>query len=376
MTQDQHKPIHIIHIIANENTAPYLNWFAEWAVNDNRVKFSFINLFPTKPQMIEDVKLFNCECFWIPYNSANKRKELLRVLFQLYKLIKKLRPDAVNSHLFEDSLLTLGVAKLLGVKKRLVTKGDTAFHYFHTPKMMKFDKLVNRWATHIIAPSSEAMEFIINKEKANKKKVYLIHHGINFSEMSSSSEDHKIELMNKFDLHNKKIIGTVCRYIKWKGYLQLIAAIELVVKKYPKLVFLFVGEGPQRSELEKIIKEKELGNNIILTGWIQKELIPSLFSIFDLYVHPAHYEPFGFVIPEAALNKIPIVSTPTGSAKDLVVHLESGFIAPYYDIEKMAEGIIFMLENNTELFVKKAYEDTIQKYSFDKMYEEYCQLYL
>ena len=87
-------------------------------------------------------------------------------------------------------------------------------------------------------------------------------------------------------------------------------------------------------------------------------------------------EPFGFVIPEAMINKVPIVTTPTGSALDGLTHLESAYIAPYNNVEALAAGMEYFLVNNRPDMVEKAYHSALEKYSINNMWENHLKLYL
>ena len=81
---------------------------------------------------------------------------------------------------------------------------------------------------------------------------------------------------------------------------------------------------------------------------MNRNYIPSLYSILDVYVHAASFEPFGFVIPEAMMNGAPVVSTPTGSALDAIIHKENGYLAEYKNSDSLAEGISYIINNFDE----------------------------
>ena len=213
------------------------------------------------------------------------------------------------------------------------------------PQWVPFDKFNNWNATDIVAISEESKNFILEKEKADPKKVTRIHHGISINHFTTHSEEDRELLRNKYSLHGRKVIGTVARLIEWKGYKQILEAAEIYAKGDPSCLFLFIGVGPQEEELRQIVQEKGLSNNVIFTGWVDRKLIPSLFSLMDVYLHAANYEPFGFVIAEAMVNGLPIVSTPTGAALDAIQHKENGYLAEQGNPQDLVEGIEFLLSS-------------------------------
>lgn len=366
--------MHIIFVISNESSVPYFNWFAEKATQQKKHQFSFVTLYTERPKMIEDVGKYGWKCYWFKYNHHKRKRGMIRTFFQLYRLFKKLKPDVVHTHLFDDSVPALLAAKLARVKKRVITKADTTFHYFYAPKWMMVDKFNNFNATDIVPPSKEAEKFILEKENAPIHKITTIHHGIPPELFTKQFDEVKKMLKDKYQLEGKKIIGTVARFIEWKGYRYIINAIPEVVKKHPNAIFLFVGQGNQKEELQQLAKQLNVLDYIVFTGWIERENIPSLYGILDVYVHAANYEPFGFVIPEAMMNAAPVVSTPTGSALDAIQHKQNGYLVNYKDAISLAEGINYTLEHGND-FKEKGKKTALEMYNFDLMYNNYIKLY-
>lgn len=371
----KNKPAHIVYVMANNTSVPYFLWFAEKATKDERFKFSFVLLHSEKPKMIEEVRQFGCECYWIPFDNKSRGKSIIKAIPKLYFLLKKLKPDVVHSHLFDDSLCAVIAAKLAGIKNRFVTKQDTTFHWFYAKKAVKYDRLINRLSTHLVPVSKECEDFVLEKEGADPNKIYLVHHGIPKDKLSLAKEEYKDELIEKYGLKDKIVIGTVARLIEWKGHRTLIDVAEKAVKINPNIIFLFAGEGDLKEELEQIIQEKNLTKNIIFTGWVDRKKIPSLYAIMDIYIHAAKYEPFGFVIAEAMMNGVPVLSTRTGSALDAIKHKTNGFLVDYDSIDGFVEGIEFLLSSNLKEIGLKGKETAKDMYSFERMWRGYTSLY-
>jgi glycosyltransferase involved in cell wall biosynthesis len=367
--------MHIVFLISNESSVPYFNWFAEKAHQQNKHKISFITLYTTTPKMIDDVGKFGFDCYWYKFDSHKRKLGMIKTFFQLFILFRRVKPDVVHTHLFDDSLPGLLAAKLAGVKKRVVTKQDTTFHYYYAPRWVFADKINNKNATHIVPVSEEAKAFIIEKEDAPVEKITMIHHGIPPKIFTQQSEMYKKELIDKYQLSGKLVVGTVARLIEWKGYRYIIEAMPEVIKKHPNIVFLFVGQGSQKQELEELAIKLNVLQHIIFTGWVDRAYIPSLYSILDVYVHAASFEPFGFVIPEAMMNGAPVVSTPTGSALDAIKHKVNGYLVNYKDAKSLTEGINYTLEYGVD-FKEKGRQTALGMYNFDLMYNNYFNLYL
>lgn len=369
------KRIKIVEIIADPNSVTYFNLFAEKSKLHTDIELIFVCMSMQPSDMINDMINRGCDCYWIKFDENKRITDWIIVFFKLFWLFFKIKPDVVHSHLFDDAVPSMLVSKILRIKKRVLTKQCTTFHWFYAKKAVFLDKLTNKWATHIIPVSKESEKFIIEKEKAPKNKIKMIHHGISFDNLVIASDEDINQFKKKYKLENKIVIGTVSRYIKWKGYKYLIKAAVRLTKKYPNIVFIGVGDGPQFDELMELIKEHNLEQKFILTGWIEKKFIPAVFQSLDIYVHCAFMEPFGFVIPEAMVNKLPIVTTPTGSALDALNHLKEAYLIPYYDVEALEDGISYCIENDTSMMVECAYDKVLEMYSIDKMWEKHYELY-
>lgn len=366
--------MHIVFTIADEGSVPYFKWFAKKAKEENKHKFSFVSLSTKKTEMLNYVEGLEWDAYWIKIDSNKRKKSMVVAFFKLYKIFKDIKPDVVHSHLFYDSVPALAAARFARVKLRAIVKADISFHYYFAPKWVWVDKLNNINATHIIPPTNEAMRFILEKEKADPKKITMIHHGIPQKLFTQSSDEKRAYIIKKFSLENKLVIGTVSRLIDWKGYRYIIEAIPKVIEKHPNAIFLFVGEGPQKEELVDLAKKKGVLENIIFTGWMDRALIPSFYSLLDVYAHAASFEPFGFVIPEAMMNSAPIASTPTGSALDAIEHKVNGYLCKYKDPESLCKGILYTIENGQN-FKEKGRETALNMYEFNVMFKNYIKLY-
>ncbi len=369
--------MHVVHVIANNSTVPYLNWWAERLVKYPDVKFTVIVMYPEKPHLIDEMKAHGCDAHWIVYDQSKRKSGMIKAFFRLYKLFKKLNPDVVNAHLFDDSVPALLAARFASVKKRVIRKQDTAYHWHHTPLWVWVDRFNNMNSTDIIAISEDSKKFLIEKENAYDNKVKMIHNGIPINDFTAQSESDKEFLTKKFGLEGKTVIGTIARYIEWKGYRYIIEAAKTLVEKNKSLKFLFVGYGEQQQELEELVNKNNLSEYIIFTNWIDPKYIPSLYGLMDIYVHAAMMEPFGFVFIEAMANGVPIVTSKTGVAADVLTHEETCCFTGDKDSKGIAEGVEWMLAHPVE---REAMKERIKKiaseqFNVEHMLDEHINIY-
>lgn len=368
---------HVVMIIANSPKPSYFMWFADYALKEN-IKLSQIYLCDNKNEIpAEELNKKKVSVYWFKFDyKKNKIVQYLIIFIKLILLFRKIKPDVVQTNLFDDSLPALFAARICHIKKRIITKQDTGYHIKYTPQYIKFDKFNNRNATDIICVSEETKELILKYERPDKNKMRLIHHGVDEDFFTRYNEESINAIKNKFNLHHKKVIGIISRYVESKGYFQIIEAAKDIVNIFPDIVFFCVGWGPQKELMEKLIKEKNLDKHFILTGKIEYELIPSVFQCFNIFLHAAEYEPFGFVIAEAMFSKIPVISTKVGAAKDILVHIESAYLLDSNKPENIINAIEYMLNCNNQLLINNAYMLAKKYYSKEVMWLKYKALFL
>ena len=147
--------MHVLHTFANNGTVPYLTWFTDRAKREGAPRYTFILMVPERPPMIDEMRNKGFEVIWIRYDDSRRKRGLLRALPLLWWHMLRIRPDIVHCNLFDDSLPGLIAARCAGIRRRVLTRQDTGYHWMHARRWVALDRWNNRMATHIIAISAE-----------------------------------------------------------------------------------------------------------------------------------------------------------------------------------------------------------------------------
>jgi len=312
--------VHVLYVIANNASVPYFNWFAERSLRAEGVRFSFVALYPERPLMLEEMAARGLDAFWVPFDSRRRKRDMLRALPHLYHLIRRIRPDVVHSHLFDDSVPTLLAARLARVPVRVITKQDIGFHIRYAPRVVPFDRFNNWNATAIRAVSKEGLQLVLEYERAPPAKVHLVYDGIPPEVATAVDPATVAAFRDRHRLEGRFVIGTVARLIEWKGHDLIIQAAARLAARGKRWRFLWAGVGDMKARLQQRIAEEGLEDSITFLDWVSRTDIPSLYRCLDVYLHPAVGEPFGFVVTEAMMNGVACAATPCGST-DRTRHL-------------------------------------------------------
>lgn len=151
------------------------------------------------------------------------------------------------------------------------------------------------------------------------------------------------EKVNKSE--NKRIIS-VGRLSYEKGYPFLIESWAKVAKKYPDWTLSIYGEGKEKHELVKMISRKGVRNSMTIHP-LEKD-IQMEYESSSVYVMSSLYEGFGLALAEAMAYGLPCISfdCPSGPS-EIITNGEDGIIVEYKNIDKLAEAIIFLIEDKT-----------------------------
>lgn len=368
--------MHVLHTFSNNSTVPYLSWFAERARRTGGIHYTFLILYPERPAMLDEMRSLGFNCEWIPYNDEHRKWGMIRALPRLWRLMRRYRPDIVHCHLFDDSLPGLIAAWLNGIRVRVITRQDTGFHWLHAPRWVFLDRWNTRLATHVIAISGECKEFLIAKEGAPVNKVSLVHNGIppeHFTVQVAGTMD---EMRHRFGIEQHHlVIGTVARFIEWKGYRHIVGAASRIVERHPVTRFLFCGTGEQEDEIRQLVERAGLGNNVVFTGWVERKAMASFYGLLDIYLHASEMEPFGLVFAEAMMNGVPVVSTPTGAALDAIESGINGILVDDRTDKGLADGVEKLLAMDRQAIGEKGRRTANDLFPFDVMWEGTIGLY-
>jgi glycosyltransferase involved in cell wall biosynthesis len=141
------------------------------------------------------------------------------------------------------------------------------------------------------------------------------------------------------------VVGTVARLFELKGHDDLLDLAPGLCARYPKLRFMWVGDGLLRAKFERRIAEMGLADRFILTGLVEPGRIPELAGAMDILVHPSRREGLARAIVQGQLARCPAVAYDIDGNREGLVDGQTGFIVPPFDRELLGEKIALLVED-------------------------------
>ncbi|MDP3732371.1 MAG: glycosyltransferase family 4 protein [Candidatus Omnitrophota bacterium] len=269
---------------------------------------------------------------------------------KLVRIIKKENVCLVHSHTpLSGTALSRLAGWLAGVP--VITHAHT-WDFMSPNPMAKCYQFLMNWFTsrffcaQIIAVSRGVKREII-KQGVAANKITVVYNGINLDDYRRNRSS--LEIRKEFGLkENQRIIGEVGYLCKDKGQHILIQAIPKVIRKIPDAVFMIVGEdlaqeGEYKDRLEDLAHSLGVKQHLIFTGY--RADIMELMNVFEFFVLPSLVEGLPVVILEAMAAKKAVITTPVGGNPEIVIDKETGTLILPEDSERLAEAIIYHLEN-------------------------------
>jgi glycosyltransferase involved in cell wall biosynthesis len=277
----------------------------------------------------------------VPVSAMGMAGDLdISCILRLRKLIKRGGFDVVHSH----SAHAHGIASLaaLGLRNppRLVVSRRVGF-----PRKKGWLSRLKyvKGADGYIAISRAAMEELV-AGGVSPGRVEIIPSGIDPGRFIALRDAG--EVRGEFGFPADCIlVGTVGRLAANKAQDDFIRAAGIISKAQPAARFLVVGEGPKRSELERLIRDLRLEGVVVLTGF--REDVPSLIAAMDCFVISSIVEGLCTSIMDAQAIGVPVVATRAGGIVDLVEDGLTGRLVAPRSPDVLAEAVEQMLKDES-----------------------------
>ena len=288
----------------------------------------------------------------------------------VHKLKKIIRNNSIKIvHLHSPHAHTLGLlaAKSAGNCKIVLSRRVN----FHIKKnILSRVKYLN--VDRIIAISERVKQALVT-DGLPEEKVDVVYSGVDIQRFQNVQADYLISELGCN--RDKLIIGNIAALTWDKDHRTLLEGARIVVDKFPQVIFLIVGEGPLRREMEVLIKKLDLEKEVKLLGF--RRDIPEILSLLDLFVLSSSWEGLGTSLLDALASRVPVVATNVGGIPEIIKDRINGILVPSKNPGTLAEAIISFLKNRdlARRMAEQGFQLVKEKFSTDRMVEETRKIY-
>ena len=183
------------------------------------------------------------------------------------------------------------------------------------------------------------------------------------------------QLRTKLDIGQDQVLMHVSNFRAVKRVIDVIEIFALVNQQIPGTRLVLIGEGPDMCQLQTRVHGLKLDKHVHFLG--KQSDMPSIMTLADVLLLPSEKESFGLVALEAMACAVPTVGSIAGGIPELVIHGETGFLAPIGDIEAMAAYTIRLLADQSlmQRFKQQCLIRARTEFNSEKIVKQYEQIY-
>ena len=301
-----------------------------------------------------------------------------QILHMLIKLLKKQQPSIVHTHRGKENILGSIAAFIAGGTASLRTAHGAPEHHpswrqYRKRIIYMLDWLCGRYLQRkIIAVSNDLASLLESNFPANQ--ICVIENGIDLELTQKSQQPHTSGGIGR-DTFRVGLAGRLAPVKRVDIFIQTAAHL---LKNYPgfNASFHIYGNGPMRSELERL--SRELGTNELISFEGHSDDILKDLQKLDVLVMTSDHEGLPMILLEAMALQIPIIAHAVGGIPQLLDHGASGILVKSQDEAIYAReifGLIYDSETRSKI-TGNALQHVIKNNSDLKLASSYNDVYM
>lgn len=370
------KVLHLIRLAEGGMKEHFLNLVK----NLNQDRFSLFAAGPFSQDTANDLKQSGIAVYSVPMARNIQPLKDLASLIAIKRILQREKIDLIHLHGSKAALLGRLAAQIARTRSSIFTVHNFILdNYKSRSKKMLFtfiEQCLAHSTSKIITVSEALKKELMEKQQLPPEKVITIYNGIELEKFPLTLPN--LNLKEKLGLPpNSIVVGTVSRLIPEKGLQYLLQSAYQIKKEAQEkeIVFLIVGEGPYRANLEKMCLTMELGDRVFFTGY--RTDIQGLLGLMDVFVLPSLSEGLGVALLEAMAMGKPVIGSQVGGIPEVIEDGINGYLVPPADSLALTFSILRLISGKEQLKVveKEARKIIEERFSLKKMVERVEKVY-
>lgn len=250
------------------------------------------------------------------------------VVPRLGRLLGRLRPDVVHTHLRKSDLTGQLAAAWAGVPVRLSTLHNLA-PWRRNPLLSLLARTLTSRCQCFIACGRRVRDYTCETTGLPLERTRIVENGVDVRRFDPARVERTVGDAGR-------TIGIVGRLQPAKGHRHFLEAACLLERRLPGSRFLVVGDGPLRAELEREAARLGLGSRVVFTGLVS-DPVPVVGAL-DLFTLASLSEGLPVALLEAMSLARPVVATAVGGVPDVIADGCNGLLIPPADPAGLARA--------------------------------------
>lgn len=256
--------------------------------------------------------------------------------------LRELKPDIVHTHSSKAGIIGRRAAWSVGVPAVHTIHG-ASFHTGQSTLAYNAYRWLERraapWTSAFISVCDAMTEHYVRAGIAPRERFTTIYSGMDVEPFLHPPRPRE-EVRRELDLQPHQVaIAKVARLFHLKGHEFLIRAAKIICDRHPEAVFVLIGDGLLRENIEREIAALGIADRFRFTGLVPPSRIPELIHAADIVAHTSVWEGLARVLPQALISGRPVVSYDIDGAREVCLPGETGFLLPPESVEELADAL-------------------------------------
>ncbi len=293
-----------------------------------------------------------------------------KAISRVTRELRKTDCDLLHTHLAYAQTVGRVIGHYLGISPIVGTYHDVPANYTRSWWLRAIETATRSLDTQAVGVS-EGMSQEFREDWFPPDDVVTVPNGINvdeFAEQVAAADPESV----RGKLGDDLVYLNIGRYAPKKAQKDLITAMEQVVADHPDSHLFIVGTGELETELEEIIKRKDLETHVHLTGRVDD--VHDYYAAADVFVFPSLFEGLPLAVTEAMAAGLPVIASDIPGHGDIIG--DAGIIVPTKSPAPLADAMLEMHDDRRRNQIASAcFERVSTKFDISHTVKKYVELY-
>jgi glycosyltransferase involved in cell wall biosynthesis len=248
--------------------------------------------------------------------------------------------DVVHSFMWRSDIFNVVAA--LGLRRTAVITSRLNSGYSYTAVNKRVSRVLNVFTTRVVTNSAHAAKVVEAAEILQPEKMTVLYPGVHLGQYACSAGDPATAAALGIP-SGVRVVGVVANYREVKDLPLFLRAAQKVAAAVPDAVFLLVGSGEMKEELERLAAKLKIGDRVFFTHG--KGPVPDYLARMSVACLSSRSEGLPNAILEYMAASLPVVATDVGGNPEVVTGGVTGFLVGCRTPEAFAEPIVRLLQD-------------------------------
>jgi glycosyltransferase involved in cell wall biosynthesis len=312
----------------------------------------------------------------------------MQAAWQIFRLLCRARPNIVHTHMAKAGALgrMAAIAYNRSVGRRSPARLVHTYHghvfegYFRdrsTSTFLAIERWLGRRTDAIVAISDRIRSDLLETYQVGRAdQVVTIPLGFDLTQLAAIDAGDRQSARHELGLvASDSVVTTIGRLTPIKDHQSFLEMARQVAQRCPATVFLIVGDGELRPELEAMAAAWDLTGRVRFLGW--RRDLATIYGASDVFVISSRNEGTPVALIEAMAAGVASVSTDVGGVRDVIRRPDEGLLVPAGAPSALADAVYLLLDSPDQRQQMAGWgrQSVLARFNLDRLLTDVAELY-